>query len=61
MLSQESVRDINFISLFDKPRDIYIFSVLLHNEITKTKNNTDIEISIKELQETSALFNLPLK
>ena len=56
MLSQESVRDINFISLFDKPRDIYIFSVLLHNEITKTENNSDIEISIKELQETYQTF-----
>jgi len=56
LLSQESVRDINFISLFDKPRDIYIFSVLLHNEITKTENNSDIEISIKELQETYQTF-----
>lgn len=56
MLSQESVRDISFISLFDKPRDIYIFSVLLHNEITRTKNNSDVEISIKELQETYKIF-----
>jgi hypothetical protein len=56
LLSQESVRDIAFISLFDKPRDIYIFSVLLHNEITKTKNNSDVEISIKELQETYKIF-----
>ncbi|MCP4412619.1 MAG: hypothetical protein GY808_08660 [Gammaproteobacteria bacterium] len=56
LLSQESVRDTAFISLFDKPRDIYIFSVLLHNEITKTKNNSDIEISIKELQETYKIF-----
>jgi hypothetical protein len=56
LLSQESVRDIAFISLFDKPRDIYIFSVLLHNEITNTKNNSDVEISIKELQETYKVF-----
>ncbi|ATI47108.1 hypothetical protein [Vibrio parahaemolyticus] len=56
LLNQNAVRDTNFISLFEKPRDIYLFSILLHNEIIRTKENRKIEMNIKELQETYKIF-----
>ncbi|EOX4179363.1 hypothetical protein ABLA51_19840 [Vibrio parahaemolyticus] len=55
-LNQNAVRDTNFIKSFEKPRDFYLFSMLLHNEIIRTKENRAIEISIKELQETYKIF-----
>ena len=56
LLNQNAVRDTNFISSFEKPRDFYLFSMLLHNEIIRTKENRKIEISIKELQEKYKIF-----
>lgn len=56
LLNQNTVRDTNFIRLFEKPRDFYLFSILLHNEIIRTKENRKIEISITELQETYKIF-----
>lgn len=56
LLNQNAVRDTNFIRLFEKPRDIYLFSILLHNEIIRTKENRKIEMNIKELQETYKIF-----
>ncbi len=37
LLNQNAVRDTNFIRSFEKPRDFYLFSILLHNEIIKKK------------------------
>ncbi|MDF5483149.1 hypothetical protein P3672_17695 [Vibrio parahaemolyticus] len=56
LLNQNAVRDTNFIRSFEKPRDFYLFSILLHNEIIRKKENRTIEISIKELQETYKIF-----
>ncbi|WP_100752573.1 hypothetical protein [Vibrio salilacus] len=56
LLNQNAVRDTNFIRSFGKPREFYLFSILLHNEITRTKENRTIEISIKELQEKYKIF-----
>ena len=56
LLNQNAVRDTNFIRSFEKPRDFYLFSILLHNEIIRTKENRTIEISIKELQEKYKIF-----
>ncbi|ELB2167386.1 hypothetical protein QNZ92_004032 [Vibrio parahaemolyticus] len=56
LLNQNVVRDTNFIRSFEKPRDFYLFSILLHNEIIRTKENRTIEISIKKLQETYKTF-----
>ena len=56
LLNQNAVRDTNFIRSFEKPRDFYLFSILLHNEIIRTKENRNIEISIRELQETYKIF-----
>lgn len=56
LLNQNAVRDTNFIRSFEKPRDFYLFSILLHNEIIKKKENRIIEIGIKELQEKYKIF-----
>lgn len=56
LLNQNAVRDTNFIRSFEKTRDFYLFSILLHNEIIRTKENRAIDISIKELQETYKIF-----
>ncbi len=56
LLNQNAVRDTNFIRSFEKPRDFYLFSILLHNEIIRTKENITTEISIKELQEKYKIF-----
>lgn len=56
LLNQNSVRNPSFIELFEKPRDIYLFSILLHNEIIRTRENKPIEISMKELQEKYKIF-----
>ena len=56
LLNQNAVRDTNFIRSFEKPRDFYLFSILLHNEIIRTKENITIEVSIKELQEKYKIF-----
>lgn len=56
LLNQNKVRDTNFIRSFKKPRDFYLFSILLHNEIIRTKENRTIEISIKEPQEKYKIF-----
>lgn len=50
LLNQKAVRDIDFLKLFNKPRDLYLFSILLHNEITRTKENKNIEINIQDVQ-----------
>ncbi|EOW9355799.1 hypothetical protein ACOB62_001758 [Vibrio cholerae] len=56
LLNQNAIRDTNFIRSFVKPRDFYLFSILLHNEIIRTKENRIIEMSIKELQEKYKIF-----
>jgi hypothetical protein len=56
LLNQNAVRDTNFIRSFEKPRDFYLFSILLHNEIIRKKENRKIEMSIKELQEKYKIF-----
>ncbi|MCJ0814284.1 hypothetical protein [Vibrio vulnificus] len=56
LLTQKSARSVDFLKLFNKPRELYIFSILLHNEIVKQKNKENIEISIKELQNKYKMF-----
>lgn len=56
LLNQNAVRDTNFIKSFEKPRDLYLFSILLHNEVIRTKGNITIEMGIRELQETYKVF-----
>lgn len=50
LLNQKAIRNVDFLKLFDKPRDFYLFSILLNNEITKITEKQEINIEIKELQ-----------
>ncbi|WP_318512857.1 hypothetical protein [Photobacterium leiognathi] len=50
-LNQKNVRNIDFLKMFEKPRDIYLFSILLNHEIEKTIEKKDVIIEINELQQ----------
>lgn len=49
-LNQKSARDTDFLRLFEKPRDIYLFSILLNHEITNRIEHEEMLIEMNELQ-----------
>lgn len=55
-INKDKLRDPNFLSSLKKPRNIYILSILLHNEIVQMKKNNSIQLPISELQKIYKIF-----